>query len=477
MAGPGRSSAGARPLSYGPPATGRVGAPAGQVDPTLPGFPAASQPDLVTDVQRILLVGGPLELLAMVSAMVSLVDPRSFPPAEQARWASRHGGEDLQIDAVVDSFVQLDMPETTAVLVALAELVPDERVRIRVRLEMTRRADRLPAWVDHIGRAAAYRAAAVTHVLGDGENVLVGVRLGPAHELTVSVFVDHTLGTVARDAVVVPAPVAEVLATLRAEVDDPDTRYHDIPLADARARITQAVERGARLRPHLETDEWPLCRPLVEWVARRLPEGGAGYEHPAAPPQPRVGGTDGPGLDDVRGMFLESLAASVGGIDALCTLDDRALPDEEFRWHDVADDIRPRVGAVLALCDRVCDEMLDVEHRTACRRLLARIATGDPAVFRRRSRAETAAAAVCWLVGSANDTFHANQGQPRVKDVMAFLGVSGTTPSQRAETLLRSAGIPWPASGPIELGSPDYLVSAQRRRIIGARERFGIERP
>jgi hypothetical protein len=427
-------------------------------------------------VQRILLVGGPLELLAMVSTMVSLVDPRSFGPEEQARWASRHGGgDDLQIDGLVDSFVQLDMPETTAVLVALAELVPDERVRIRVRLEVTRRADRLPAWIGDIGRAAAYRAAAVTHVVGDGENVLVGVRLGPVHELTVSVFVDHTLGTVARDAVVVPAAIAEVLATLRAAVDDPDTRYNDIPLADARARITEAVERGARLRPDLETDEWPLCRPLVEWVARRMPDGGDGYERRAAPPPRRFGGSDAVGLPGVEPVSAETLAVAVGGLEALHALDDGALPDEEFRWEGIADDLRPRVGAVLALCDRVCDELLDIEHRTACRRLLARIATGDPAVFRRRSRLETAAAAICWLVAGTNGTFDANQGQLRVKDVLAFLEVAGTTPSQRAETLLRAAGIPWPASGPIELGSPDYLVSARRRVIIADRERLGLD--
>jgi hypothetical protein len=363
------------------------------------------------------------------------------------------------------------------VLVALAELVPDERVRIRVRLEVTRRGDRLPAWVGHIGQAAAYRAAAVTHVVGDAENVLVGVRLGPVHELTVSVFVDHTLGTVASDAVVVPAAIAEVLATLRATVDDPDTRCHEIPLADARARISEAVDRGATLRPDLETDEWPLCRPIVEWVARRMPDRGDGYESRAAPLPQRFRGSDAIGFDDVDPVRVATLVVAVGDVAALHALDDGELPDEAFRWDGIAEDIRPRVGAVLALCDRVCDELLDIEHRTACRRLLARIATGDPAVFRRRSRAETAAAAVCWLVGCANGTFHANQGQLRVKDVLASLEVSGTTPSQRAETLLRAAGIPWPASGPIELGSPDYLVSARRRDIVAARDRLGLDGP
>ena len=60
---------------------------------------------------------------------------------------------------------------------------------------------------------------------------------------------------------------------------------------------------------------------------------------------------------------------------------------------------------MLELTDACCDELLDVEYRTACRRLLARVAAGDPAVFRRRASSATAAAAICWIVGKDNDLF------------------------------------------------------------------------
>ena len=32
--------------------------------------------------------------------------------------------------------------------------------------------------------------------------------------------------------------------------------------------------------PPFETDTWPVCRPIVEWLTRRMPAGGHGYERP-----------------------------------------------------------------------------------------------------------------------------------------------------------------------------------------------------
>jgi hypothetical protein len=42
-------------------------------------------------------------------------------------------------------------------------------------------------------------------------------------------------------------------------------------LAEARARISQAIENGARLFPPLETETWPASRPLAKWLLRLLP--------------------------------------------------------------------------------------------------------------------------------------------------------------------------------------------------------------
>lgn len=68
------------------------------------------------------------------------------------------------------------------------------------------------------------------------------------------------------------------------------------------------------------------------------------------------------------------LALDVGDHAQLDRLDDNPLPDEPFRWDRIPDDVRARVHDVLALTDGCCEKLLDLEYRTACRRVLARIA-------------------------------------------------------------------------------------------------------
>ena len=81
----------------------------------------------------------------------------------------------------------------------------------------------------------------------------------------------------------------------------------------------------------------------------------------------------------------------------------------------------------------LCDALLDVETRTATRRLIRDVAIGDPRLFRRKSRDDLAAAALCWLVGSANRTVGWNNGV-QTKELMAYFGLTGS-PSQRAESM------------------------------------------
>ncbi len=149
------------------------------------------------------------------------------------------------------------------------------------------------------------------------------------------------------------------------------------------------------------------------------------------------------------------------------------LPDEDFDWTAIADDVHDKVADVLSRCDRCCDELLDVEYRTACRRLLARAAAGDPAVFRRRASSATAAAAICWIVGKDNDLFSVAGGRMLVKDLMAHFGLAQGGVSQRAETLMKAAGFdPFGRGWELRLGSPELLVSRRRRRIIELRDEY-----
>ena len=64
-------------------------------------------------------------------------------------------------------------------------------------------------------------------------------------------------------------------------------------------------------------------------------------------------------------------------------VDVEPLPDEDVDWQDIADDIRPVVGQFLEACDRCADELLDVEHRTAMRRFLRRVAIAESPAQRR----------------------------------------------------------------------------------------------
>jgi len=128
---------------------------------------------------------------------------------------------------------------------------------------------------------------------------------------------------------------------------------------------------------------------------------------------------------------------------------------------------------VLELTDACCYELVDVEHRTACRRLLARAAAGGPAVFRRRASSATAAAAICWIVGKDNDLFLPAGGGMLVKDLIAHFGLAQTGVSQRAETLMKAAGFdPSARRWDLRLGDPTLLVSGRRRRMIDLRDEY-----
>lgn len=548
-------------------------------------------PDLLGDVSAALESGEPLALMSMVSSVMSALDPRRADPF------GRDPEPQVTLASLVDSFLGVQVPETTALLAVIAEFSDDELQATRIRREVRSRGDRLPEWLARLGETSVERVIDMTTELGDGDNVLIGLRLVTGDRMSAVIYIDHNMGTLVKDAFLMPASIADLEAQMMnlSRHDGPErTDFADLDPATARARITEAIETAAMTVPPLETESWPAVRPIVEWMTGMLPPGGAGYQrkewgddelqqitvdflaspygkhHDSADhvnllnfllqfavdqstsdpyrwsavsveillldwmpnkiiadpefltqapevlrsyiaychakrginealTQQTLGAVDrfepefqraildsGSGI---QGAALEALMAghlgdlprefrsalgitdadekAVGGERALAALDDAPLPDEAFDWTGIADDIRDRVGEVLALTDRCCDELLDQEYRTAVRRLLARAATGDPEVFRRRGRSTTAAAALCWAVGKANRLFPPVGGLT-VRALNEHFGVSGSV-SSRANTLLRAAGIK-PSSSVI-LGSPDLLTSRRRQEIIGRRDR------
>ena len=135
---------------------------------------------------------------------------------------------------------------------------------------------------------------------------------------------------------------------------------------------------------------------------------------------------------------------------------------------------------MLALVDRCCTELLDEQYATACRRLLADVAAADPGIFRRKGRVETAAAAICWIVGKANALFDPRSGLAvvdgramQVKDLAAHFGVAANGLSPRAGSFLRAMGIDALTHYlELDLGTPRYLTGSRRAQIVADRDRF-----
>jgi hypothetical protein len=227
-------------------------------------------------------------------------DPRRKNPFEKP---SEHA--DLTLGELVAMFIGTPNPETSALLAVIAEMAADDLLRTRIRRELATRPRVGPPWLGHLSEAETYRVVRMHHVLDDGDNIILGVRM-----------------------------------------------------------------------------------------------------------------------------------------------------HGRFRWAGIAEDVRGRVQEVLTLSDQCCDELLDVEYRTACRRILARAASGGPEVFRRKGSLEMTAAAVVWIVGKVNDQFHQFAPGLKAKDLMSHFGLRSSA-SQRAAALLDAAGFECKTHD-LVLGSTDY---------------------
>jgi hypothetical protein len=171
------------------------------------------------------------------------------------------------------------------------------------------------------------------------------------------------------------------------------------------------------------------------------------------------------GNEQVGEIMTAMLADQVGGPEVLAQLDAHPLPDEDFDWSGVRDEIRDGVSAVVELSDAACAEFFDIQHRTAVRRLVHDVAVASPGAFR-RGKPETAAAAACWLIGRANDSV-GYEGLPAA-DLMAHFGLS-STPATRADTMRRAVGGQRRVV-PGSLGSARYLTSDLRANLIEVRD-------
>lgn len=209
----------------------------------------------------------PLELLNWMSAIVAAGEPYALPMPGQAPSA-------VTLDELVVSFEGTPCAETTAALRVVKEFTRDDALRTRIAATLAGRHHHLPLWLAHLDAAQiSGDVHFLTESLGDGDDFILGVRLAGGEEITVVVFVDHNLGGALKDAFVAPEPLRDVIIKF-VDILEPGQTLTVTDAATVRAVIEDAQTLGASFLPPLESDTWPMSRPLVEWATSLLPAGG-----------------------------------------------------------------------------------------------------------------------------------------------------------------------------------------------------------
>ncbi|CAN5682115.1 hypothetical protein BH09ACT8_BH09ACT8_52150 [soil metagenome] len=252
---------------------------------------------LIDEVRAALDSGKPIDLLGLVSTVIVATAPPQSPillrqPEEEAP---------TSLDELVAAFINVRSPETTALLAALGELVVDDLLRDRCHREADKRHDDLPGWLAKLAETTVVKAVRMTHVLGDGDELLLGVRLADGQDITSCVFIDHLSDSEVKDAFFVPGAIDSVLAVARASNTDPDTSFVDMDLAEARVRLDGALGRHLAMFMPEESDTWPATRALVQWLTRLLPVAASTLS---------VGQRDSASEFDVLDWFFESLVGA-----------------------------------------------------------------------------------------------------------------------------------------------------------------------
>jgi hypothetical protein len=231
-------------------------------------------PEIVADAQWRVRERSPHALLAMASQMIEMTTPRPLDG-----W----GGGRSRVDAgeLFFSFAKGGWPSLAALAGAVAAIHPDPIMAERIRKDVGE-VPHPPVWLAGIGTITVTDCVVQGHVLGDGENVVLSWRWPNGQVGTVVVYIDHNMGTIVKDAFTAADNALDIMA---AAAQAGGEEIVSIPIAreEARARIEQALTTTDHMVPPIETDSWPSCRPIVEWLLRTLPSNGVGYVRPDWP--------------------------------------------------------------------------------------------------------------------------------------------------------------------------------------------------
>src|SRR5690606_11112026 len=129
---------------------------------------------------------------------------------------------------------------------------------LRVELEQ-RRLHQLPGWVRTLDEVEVTQVWEQVDVLGDGENILLGLRWSTGDELTVVLYIDHNIGGLIKDFISGLGDAEEILTMFEAEAEAGSSPPRIDP-AQARARPESARPLGPMTWPPALICSWPCAR-------------------------------------------------------------------------------------------------------------------------------------------------------------------------------------------------------------------------
>lgn len=186
----------------------------------------------------------------------------------------------------LDTFLEIDVAETTALLHMVAAMGPDEELRSRARLGLTARRQPMPPQITGLAEAQVTEAVA----FGDeaGENLMAELVLPRGVRAVLVSYIEWSPAPYVKDAFVVAESMEWILDKYRElmarEGTVLDEMLETVTPADARARFTDALAATpADVEQSADFEQWPMLRPFVEFVVGRMPEGGTGYDEAGLP--------------------------------------------------------------------------------------------------------------------------------------------------------------------------------------------------
>jgi hypothetical protein len=119
----------------------------------------------------------------------------------------------------------------------------------------------------------------------------------------------------------------------------------------------------------------------------------------------------------------------------------QATEPTPFSWIGVPDDLRPRVAEIVAVCDRVCADVLDAEYADLARRLAAKLARKRPSPLA-RGKTTIWAGGILYFLGQHNWVFYPSAPTHLSgKDLARAVGLTQASIAQKANLVKRSAGL------------------------------------